>query len=232
MDFTTITQYDLWLIPLLGGEHSIFLDAFSQVLTNGWTWIGLYLTLLFIVIKNNESMMQILLVILSAGACVLLADGVADGIVKPLAMRPRPLNDPAIRPLIDVVSGVYDKQYSFFSAHAANTFSICIFFSLLVRNLWMTIGLVTWSLINCWTRIYLGMHYPSDIAVGLIWGFIVGEIVYIGYRHFYRRVSPRLHFISSQYTRTGYALTDVNLVLNVLLLTIVYAVVRSLLAIY
>lgn len=232
MDFTTITQYDLTLIPLLGGEHSVFMDAFAQVLTFGWTWIALYLTLLFVVIKNNETMAQVLLVILSAAACVLLADGLADGIVKPMVGRLRPVNDPAVRPFLDIVSGVHDNNFSFFSAHAANTFAICVFFSLLIRNLWLTLALVAWSLTNCWTRIYLGMHYPSDIAVGLLWGFIVGEIVYCAYMYFYHRISPRLHFISSQYTSTGYSLSDVNLIINVLLLTVLYAIIRSLLSVY
>lgn len=232
MDFTTITHYDLMLMPILGGEHSVFFDAFSQVLTNGWTWIALYLTLLFVVIKNNETMAQILLVVLAVAACLLFSDGLPDGIVKPLVARPRPLNDPAVRPLLQIVSGAYDSNYSFFSAHAANTFAVCIFFSLLIRNIWLTIALVLWSLTNCWTRIYLGMHYPSDIAVGLLWGFVVGEVVYIAYMHIYRRISPRLHFISSQYTRTGYALGDINLIINVLLFTVLYAIIRSLLTVY
>lgn len=232
MDFSSITHIDLQLIPILGGEHTVFFDAFSQVLTNGWTWIVLYLTLLFIVIKNNETMAQILLIVASAAVCILLADGLADGIVKPMAMRLRPINDPEVRPLLHIVSGAYDNNFSFFSAHAANTFSLCIFFSLLIRHCWTTIALILWSLTNCWTRIYLGMHYPSDILVGLVWGFIVGEVVYISYMHFYHRISPRLHFISSQYTRTGYALTDVNLVVNVLLLTVMYAIIRSLLVVY
>ena len=42
----------------------------------------------------------------------------------------------------------------------------------------LTIGLVLWSLTNCWTRLYLGVHYPGDITVGLCWGALVGYTVY------------------------------------------------------
>lgn len=174
MDFTGITNIDLWLIPVLGGSHNMFSDAFALVLTSGWTWIAMYLTLLFVVIKNNETMAQIGLVILSCALCLLLADGMADGIMKPLTMRLRPINDPEVREMITLVAGVADKNYSFFSAHAANTMAISTFMALLMRNTRMTIALLIWSLINCWTRIYLGMHYPSDIAAGLLWGMISG----------------------------------------------------------
>ena len=215
-------------MPLLSGEHSLFFDELALTLTSGLTWIPLYLTLFFVVVKNNETMMQILLAVLAAGVCILLADGMADGIIKPLAMRLRPLNDPDVRPLLDIVPGVANKNYSFFSAHASNTMSLCVFFSLLMRNWRLTVGMVVWSLVNCWTRIYLGMHYPSDIAVRLLWGATVGTGVYYGYRYFYFKVTDRLHFISSQYTRTGYALADINLVVNVLLLISLYAIFRAL----
>lgn len=228
MDFTGITNIDLWLIPVLGGSHNMFSDAFALVLTSGWTWIAMYLTLLFVVIKNNETMAQIGLVILSCALCLLLADGMADGIMKPLTMRLRPINDPEVREMITLVAGVADKNYSFFSAHAANTMAISTFMALLMRNTRMTIALLIWSLINCWTRIYLGMHYPSDIAAGLLWGMISGALVYTGYLRAYTRLSPKLHFISSQYTKTGYGLADITLTINVMTASVIYAILRAL----
>ncbi|MCM1079360.1 MAG: phosphatase PAP2 family protein [Bacteroidales bacterium] len=228
MDFSAITQTDLWWMPLMSGEHTLFFDELALTLTSGLTWIPLYLTLFFVTVKNNETMMQILLVVLAAGTCILFADGMADGIVKPMAMRLRPLNDPDVRPLLDVVPGVADKNYSFFSAHAANTMSLCVFFALLMRHWRLTAALVIWSLTNCWTRIYLSMHYPSDIIVGLLWGAVSGACVYLGYRYFYFKVTDKLHFISSQYTRTGYALADINLIVNILLLTVLYAIFKAL----
>lgn len=231
MDFTSILGCDLWWMPVLSGPHTLFLDTFATVLTSGWTWVALYLTLLFVVIKNNETMAQIWLVVGAAVLCIVVADGMSDGIVKPLAARLRPINDPEVRPLLHIVTGTANKNFSFFSAHAANTMSLCVFFSLLIRSRWLAVALAAWSLANCWTRIYLGLHYPSDIATGLLWGAATGTAVYALYLRLYRRVSPKLHFISTWYTRTGYALADVNLILNVLLLTAIYAIIRTLLSI-
>ena len=80
--------------------------------------------------------------------------------------------------LVKVVDGYRGGNYGFFSAHAANTFSLAVFFSLLARNRLLTCFLVGWSLVNCWTRMYLGVHYPGDILAGLLWGALVGVAVY------------------------------------------------------
>lgn len=228
MDFSTITQYDLWWIPILGGPHTIFFDQFAQLLTVVWTWLPMLLMLCFMVVRNNETMAQIGVVFGGAVLCFLLTDGLADGIVKPLAMRPRPLNDPEVRPLLTLVAGVADNNWSFFSAHAANTMGIATYVSLLFRSRRATLMLIAWSLLNCWTRIYMCMHYPSDIFVGLVWGGISGTLAYMAYRKMFSRVTASLHFISSQYTRTGYSLQDINTLVNIFILSLIYAVIRSL----
>lgn len=228
MDFSTLTQYDLWWIPVLGGPHTIFFDQFAQLLTVVWTWLPMLLMLCFMVVRNNETMAQIGVVFGGAVLCFLLTDGLADGIVKPLAMRPRPLNDPEVRPLLTLVAGVADNNWSFFSAHAANTMGIATYVSLLFRSRRATLMLIAWSLLNCWTRIYMCMHYPSDIFVGLVWGGISGTLAYMAYRKMFSRVTASLHFISSQYTRTGYSLQDINTLVNIFILSLIYAVIRSL----
>lgn len=47
-----------------------------------------------------------------------------------------------------------------------------------MRQRMLTFFLVGWSLLNCYTRLYLGVHYPGDITVGLLWGGFVGWLVY------------------------------------------------------
>lgn len=227
MDFSKIQDMDMQVLSIFNGSDNIMLDQMVQILTSGLTWIPLYVMLFFVVIRNNETMGQIALVVGSAIFCVLFADGLVDGIIKQLAERWRPSNDPTFKYMVQVVDDIRPKGYSFCSAHAANTMSLAVFFSLLIRSKMLTITLVIWSLINCWTRLYLGVHYPSDILCGMIIGIIVGILVYLLYYKIYLRISPKINYISNQYTSTGYDHDDIDKAMVILMLTLVYVVTRS-----
>ena len=208
-----IIQFDKHLLLMLNGSDSTFLDWVVMTLTNAKTWIPLYLSLLYVVVKTNRNIRDVLLILAAAGLCVLLAGTIDDEIVKPLVARWRPGHDPEIGHLVDTVDDYRGGNYGFFSAHASNTFSIAVFFSLLMRQRLLTIGLVSWSLLNCWTRMYLGVHYPGDITVGLIWGGLMGWLVY---RIYLRFAKP------ADYERR---LTYIPVA--VLAFTVVYAMLRS-----
>ncbi len=227
MDFSSIQDIDFQILQFFNGSNNVILDQFAQLLTSGLTWIPLYLVLFVIVIRNNETMGQIALVVGAALLCVILADGLVDGIIKPLAARWRPTNDPLVKYSVQVVNDIRLKNYGFCSAHAANTMSIAIFFSMLIRSKMMTITLVLWSLVNCWTRLYLGVHYPVDVACGLLIGIVIGFAVYFLYHRMYRRISPEIKYISNHYTSTGYDYDDIDMIMTILMLILVYVVIRG-----
>lgn len=223
-----LIETDRAILSFFNGSESLFLDNISVILTSGLTWIPLYVSLLYVVVKNNETMRQIMLVIGCTILCVALTAIMADFIVKPLVARPRPTYDPFIKYSIKVVDDMRASGFSFFSAHAANTFGLAVFFSLLIRNFKIVTALVFWSLLNCWTRLYLGVHYPSDILVGLMWGAFVGCFAYYVYIKVYLRMHPDFNYVSSQYTSTGYSNDDIDIVLLVLILTFLYSIIRAL----
>lgn len=174
-----LIQFDKQLLLLVNGSDSLFLDRLVMILTNAKTWIPFYAALLYVVVTTHQKHLRdVLLILCAAGLCVLLAGTVDDSIVKPLVARWRPGHDPEIGMLVDTVNGYRGGNYGFFSAHASNTFSLALFFSLLFRQRLFTVFAVAWSLTNCWTRLYLGVHYPGDILVGLLWGALVGYGVY------------------------------------------------------
>ena len=227
-----IIQYDKELLLWFNGSDSLFFDGFVKTLTTATTWIPLYLALFYMVLKNNDGIQKVLLILASAGLCVFFAGSLNDMFVKTAVERWRPTHDGEIAMLVDVVNGYRGGRFGFFSSHAANTFSLAIFFSLLVRSRVLTFFLICWSLINCWTRMYLGVHFPVDICCGLLWGAIVGTTVWVLYRKLYKRLYRQDHFISSHYTSTGYEFADVDIVVTVMLFTILYAILKGCLMLY
>lgn len=229
MDISSLENLDRELLLAFNGSHSLFLDGLAMTLTSAFTWIPLYVSLFYLVLRNNDNVRKILLVVACAGVCVYAAGSLNDMFVKPYVARFRPTHDPVIGCIVDVVDGYRGGSYGFFSSHAANTFSIAVFFSLLVRSRTLTIALAVWSLANCWTRMYLGVHFPGDILCGLLWGGFVGYVVWRLHSLVYRRlcVCAEGGYVSSQYTRSGYLLTDVDVVITVLALTLIYAIVRA-----
>lgn len=215
-----------WLLAF-NGSDSLYLDRVAHVLTTAITWLPLYISLFYLVLRNNDNFRKVLCVLAGAGLCVLLAGSVDDLIVKPTVARWRPTHDPEIGLLVDVVNGYRGGSYGFFSAHASNTFSIAIFFCWLVRSRLLSMALVIWSFTNCWTRMYLGVHFPGDILVGLTWGLIVGTLVYYLFYRVTRRMTSSRHYISTKYTSTGYERDDCNIPVTVLVFTLLYALIKS-----
>jgi len=146
MGMISLLDMDMSVLQFFNGGDNLLMDQIVWVLTSGFTWIPLYLALFYIVIRNNETMSQIGLVVLSAFLCVFFADGTVDGIIKPLVARWRPSNDPVLKYTIHVVNNMRLKDFGFCSAHAANTMSLAVFFSLLIRSKLMTVRMVVWSL--------------------------------------------------------------------------------------
>ena len=222
-----LQDIDRQLLLDINGSDSLYLDRLVRTLTNGLTWIPLYLSLFYMVMKNNDNFRRLLLVLGGAGLCVLLAGTVDDEIVKPLVARWRPTHDPQIGILVDIVDGYRGGKYGFFSAHASNTMSIATFFCWLARSRRLSIALVIWSLVNCWTRMYLGVHFPGDILVGLIWGITVGTGVYFLYRRLTRDMYTPRNLNPAQYTTTRYRRQDCNWPVAVFIYTLLFVFIKA-----
>lgn len=224
---TAVPSFDVTVLRWFNDSHSLWLDALATYFTSGWTWLPLYIALFVLVLKNNETIQQVGLVMGCTLLALVLSGGVDDFIIKPLVARPRPSSDPVIKYMIDVVAGYRGSDFSFFSAHAANTMAIATFFIWLVRDRLLSVMLVCWSLINCWTRLHLGMHYPSDIAVGLVWGVVAGSVAFLIFYRIYYKISEKINYVTSQYSSTGYAKTDIDIVVATLTLTLAVVMIVS-----
>lgn len=168
-----IKRWDAELFFIINDQHNNGLDQIMYWLTQAEIWIPLYLLLLYLVIINFRR--QTWLVLLMVGLTILIADQVTSGLMKPLFHRLRPSHDPAMEPVVHIVNDYRGGLYGFASSHAANTMGIAVFFYLLFRERYRKIKwLFLWTFINCYTRIYLGVHFPGDILVGLLIGWVAG----------------------------------------------------------
>ena len=109
---------------------------------------------------------------------ITLADQIASGLCKPFFARFRPTQDPNIMYMVDIVNGYRGGRFGFISSHAANTFAISVFLSLLIKRKSLTFMLLFWAVLNSYSRIYLGVHYPGDILFGAIEGCFIGYLIY------------------------------------------------------
>ena len=70
-------------------------------------------------------------------------------------------------------------MYGFVSSHAANMFAFAVGASLYLKERVWTIFFLAWSLLICYSRMYLGVHYPADILCGAVLGMLVITILYL-----------------------------------------------------
>ena len=120
-------------IDLFFGSDSAFLDQMALVLTNAYAWVPMFIALFILIIKNNDNVQQILLVMGCIALCVFLASGTSNLLVKPLVERVRPCNDPQYKYLAQIAGDMHSKDFSFFSSHAANTMAVATFFTFLSK---------------------------------------------------------------------------------------------------
>lgn len=225
-------QIDEQLTLMLNGGSSLFLDRLAVIATSTWTWMPVAFVLLYIVLKNN-SRRNAITVLLFVGLCILLADQVASGICKPYFERLRPARDLDLLHHIDIVGEYRGGMYGFFSSHAANTFAVATFVALLVRSRGLTFSLYSWALLNCWTRLYLGVHYFGDILVGVLWGLLVGiSLYFVWHRWVCDNIASSSTARTGMITAGGYQVNDVMWLTFSILLTYVTIIIISFLPLF
>jgi undecaprenyl-diphosphatase len=172
-----LKAWDQWLFVKLNSQWTnSFFDGTMPFMREAAFWAPLYLFLLLFVTINfrRKGWWWALLFICT----VSLTDIISSRVFKNGFERLRPCSDPQfmmhVRLLVNHCSG----GYSFTSSHAANHFGMAVFFYLTLRRVigkWALAGF-PWAFLICYAQVYVGVHYPLDIAGGMIIGICFGLI--------------------------------------------------------
>ena len=165
----TLKSIDDAILLFINGMHSPFWDNVMMGVSGRFTWIPFYAFILYLIIKKYG--VNSWLVIVLAVATIAISDQLASHLIKNLVMRYRPSHNLILAPKLHIVDNYRGGQYGFVSSHAANTLSFAIFTMLLFpEKRWLRTVLLCWVALICYSRMYLGVHYPSDIIGGAIVG--------------------------------------------------------------
>ena len=174
-----ILPYERSAFFFLNGSESELLDNFMWMCSHKLTWVPLYLCLFIIfVYKYRNNWKEYVLIFVSIFFVILICDQVASGILKPMFQRFRPTHHPDFKDQVDFIFGYRGGRYGFASSHASNAFGLAMFTALLFRNKLFSITIFAFAAITAYSRIYLGVHFISDIVAGTLIGIITGILIY------------------------------------------------------
>ena len=206
----TLDQWDKTLLLWMNYDGGAVIDQFWFLYSGKWTWMPLYVLMLtLMVLKCRKDLAHHfwrhlgVLVVLTT-LLIVLSDQISSGLIKHWVERPRPSHAPELEGGLHLVNDYRGGAFGFVSSHAANSIAIALWLAYLMwhktsplaqrlfsqitwsqkrRFLTMLILLVSWALLNCYSRIYLGVHYPGDILGGLMVGtlsFLIVHRIYAG----------------------------------------------------
>ncbi len=188
--FDKLLEWDREIFIYLNSLGIEKYDQFWSIVTNITSWIPLFLLFFVIVILKypKKEALFISLTVIALLFFILLA----TDLTKEFVGRLRPNNDEEINGLIRILKN--PVSYSFFSGHAASSFSVTTLIVLFLRKKfkWAWIFYL-WPLMFAFSRIYVGVHYPTDILVGSLVGILSAFLFYNFYEKFIAPYSSSVH---------------------------------------
>ncbi len=189
-----LNTLDHELMLWLNYDGGTFQDAFWYTLSQIPSWIPLYITIIFVMLQPSDGQkqkrwMKLILLLLFTALVFAFTDRISAGIIKPLVQRPRPSHDGSIMDQLHFVNDYHGGAYGFVSSHAANCFGLAVWVSCLYKRRSLVTAMMLYAVLNCYSRIYLGVHFPGDIICGTILGILCGWLGYYCYTRFCQRFS-------------------------------------------
>lgn len=184
-----LSDIDARLLLIVNGAHSPFFDSVMWCISGRWIWVPFYAVLAYLLFRRM-SWKRASICLVTIGLIILAADQTCATLIRPEIGRLRPanLNNP-LSSFVQVVNGYRGGRYGFPSCHAANTFALAVFMSLVIRHKWFTVMMFSWAFIVSYSRMYLGVHYFGDLFCGATIGSLFAVLFYYLQNYLFKRLN-------------------------------------------
>ena len=179
--FEKIIDLDKEVLVYLNNLGSETYDGLWLIITKQIYWTPFFL-FIFYLLQKKIGWKKFGYYILFTAVLLLICDQTVN-LFKYGFERLRPVNDTEINGLLRIVKT--SKSFSFFSGHATNSMASTVFMVMVLRKYYKHAYLVfLFPLIFAYSRIYLGLHFPTDILTGYVFGATMGFVCYKLYQKF------------------------------------------------
>jgi undecaprenyl-diphosphatase len=179
-----LKNIDSGILLLINSFHAPWADELMWVISSREVWIPLYLILIILAFRKlglKKTVLFVIIVIASTG----LSDLISVNLIKYTVERFRPSHHGELANLLHFYEespGDFYRggKYGFVSSHASNFFALAFSVSLCLKKYysWMFPFMLSIAGLVCYSRMYLGVHYPSDILGGAVLGSLIAFLMW------------------------------------------------------
>ena len=209
--------FDHDLFSALNFDGGTAMDRVMLTVSGTAMWLPLYALILWLIWRHSGWRGMLIFTALMLAAIgladmvsgIFKSNGVLGGLLLDFEPRPRPMFTPSLEGLditpdslrvmrreavprhwaVHVPPEAVSGMYGTVSAHAATIVALAVLACGAIRRRWFTGLMVVCSVVICYSRIYLGKHFPMDLVWGTLVGAALGYAALRAYRRLIRRDS-------------------------------------------